>query len=173
MNAVLQMQSSLVRVCALHACTSSYGFACVCVFMCQSHNGQLAVQKMLPVQHPVLLPTHALLSPLLPAVPAQPTRFEAEAELDTRIMLTWLWPVQDQIIKYELQYSEAGSDNKVRILTWKFEELYDLHFSLVSLCLPVCLFIYLSICLSVCISLFLSVLFYLSFKVIECFFCVC
>ncbi|XP_075878029.1 receptor-type tyrosine-protein phosphatase F-like isoform X2 [Nelusetta ayraudi] len=51
-----------------------------------------------------------------PGVPAQPTRFEAEAELDTRIMLTWLWPVQDQIItKYELQYSEAGSDNKQHV----------------------------------------------------------
>lgn len=58
-------------------------------------------------------------SSLPPVVPAQPTRFEAEAELDTRIMLTWLWPMQDQIItKYELQYSEAGSDNKVRITTW-------------------------------------------------------
>ncbi|XP_056606925.1 protein tyrosine phosphatase receptor type Fa isoform X11 [Triplophysa dalaica] len=45
-------------------------------------------------------------------VPAQPTSFEAEAELDTRIMLSWLWPVQDQIIKYELAYWEAGSDNK-------------------------------------------------------------
>uniref|UniRef100_A0A8C2A9H7 Receptor-type tyrosine-protein phosphatase F n=1 Tax=Cyprinus carpio TaxID=7962 RepID=A0A8C2A9H7_CYPCA len=35
-------------------------------------------------------------------VPAQPSNFEAEAELDTRIQLTWLWPVQDPIIKYEL-----------------------------------------------------------------------
>ncbi|XP_056606926.1 protein tyrosine phosphatase receptor type Fa isoform X12 [Triplophysa dalaica] len=48
-------------------------------------------------------------------VPAQPTSFEAEAELDTRIMLSWLWPVQDQIIKYELAYWEAGSDNKQHI----------------------------------------------------------
>uniref|UniRef100_A0A3B3V8S0 Receptor-type tyrosine-protein phosphatase F n=1 Tax=Poecilia latipinna TaxID=48699 RepID=A0A3B3V8S0_9TELE len=39
-------------------------------------------------------------------VPAQPSSFEAEAELDTRISLTWLWPVQDQITKYELQYWE-------------------------------------------------------------------
>uniref|UniRef100_A0A8C8ILM4 Receptor-type tyrosine-protein phosphatase F n=1 Tax=Oncorhynchus tshawytscha TaxID=74940 RepID=A0A8C8ILM4_ONCTS len=39
-------------------------------------------------------------------VPAQPSSFEAEAELDTRIMLTWLWPVQDTITKYELQYWE-------------------------------------------------------------------
>ncbi|XP_057194007.1 protein tyrosine phosphatase receptor type Fa isoform X6 [Triplophysa rosa] len=48
-------------------------------------------------------------------VPAQPTGFEAEAELDTRIMLLWLWPVQDQIIKYELAYWEAGSENKQHI----------------------------------------------------------
>uniref|UniRef100_A0A672MBG1 Receptor-type tyrosine-protein phosphatase F n=1 Tax=Sinocyclocheilus grahami TaxID=75366 RepID=A0A672MBG1_SINGR len=47
-------------------------------------------------------------------VPAQPTNFEAEAELDTRIMLSWLWPVQDQITKYELTYWEAGTDNKVK-----------------------------------------------------------
>uniref|UniRef100_A0A3B4YIB7 Receptor-type tyrosine-protein phosphatase F n=1 Tax=Seriola lalandi dorsalis TaxID=1841481 RepID=A0A3B4YIB7_SERLL len=46
-------------------------------------------------------------------VPAQPSSFEAEAELDTRIMLTWLWPVQGPITKYELQYWEDGSDNKI------------------------------------------------------------
>ncbi|XP_047445258.1 receptor-type tyrosine-protein phosphatase F isoform X13 [Mugil cephalus] len=48
-------------------------------------------------------------------VPAQPSSFEAEAELDTRIVLTWLWPVQDPITKYELQYWEAGSDNKKHV----------------------------------------------------------
>ncbi|XP_051554731.1 receptor-type tyrosine-protein phosphatase F-like isoform X8 [Myxocyprinus asiaticus] len=48
-------------------------------------------------------------------VPAQPSSFEAEAELDTRIMLTWLWPVQDPIIKYELLYWEANSDNKIHV----------------------------------------------------------
>lgn len=46
-------------------------------------------------------------------VPAQPSNFEAETELDTRIQLTWLWPVQDPIIKYELLYWEADSENKV------------------------------------------------------------
>ncbi|CAG07162.1 unnamed protein product [Tetraodon nigroviridis] len=46
-------------------------------------------------------------------VPAQPSKFEAEAELDSRIVLTWLWPVQDPIIKYELRYWEAGTDNKI------------------------------------------------------------
>uniref|UniRef100_A0A8C2DPW3 protein-tyrosine-phosphatase n=1 Tax=Cyprinus carpio TaxID=7962 RepID=A0A8C2DPW3_CYPCA len=39
-------------------------------------------------------------------VPAQPSNFEAEAELDTRIQLTWLRPVQEPIIKYELLYWE-------------------------------------------------------------------
>uniref|UniRef100_H2MUX8 Receptor-type tyrosine-protein phosphatase F n=1 Tax=Oryzias latipes TaxID=8090 RepID=H2MUX8_ORYLA len=45
-------------------------------------------------------------------VPAQPSSFEAEAELDTRIRLSWLWPVQDPITQYELQYWEDGTDNK-------------------------------------------------------------
>lgn len=57
------------------------------------------------------------LSASRPQVPAQPSKFEAEAELDSRILLTWLWPVQDPIIKYELRYWEAGTDNKVRIST--------------------------------------------------------
>ncbi|XP_069548535.1 receptor-type tyrosine-protein phosphatase F isoform X13 [Brachyistius frenatus] len=48
-------------------------------------------------------------------VPAQPSSFEAEAELDTRIILTWLWPVQDPITKYELQYWETGSDIKIHV----------------------------------------------------------
>uniref|UniRef100_A0A8C5NH59 Receptor-type tyrosine-protein phosphatase F n=1 Tax=Gouania willdenowi TaxID=441366 RepID=A0A8C5NH59_GOUWI len=48
-------------------------------------------------------------------VPAQPSSFEAEAELDTRIVLSWLWPVQDPITKYELTYWEDGSDNKIRV----------------------------------------------------------
>ncbi|KAM8850965.1 receptor-type tyrosine-protein phosphatase F isoform 14-T15 [Spinachia spinachia] len=48
-------------------------------------------------------------------VPAQPSSFEAEAELDSRIMLRWLWPVQDPITKYELQYWEAGSENKIPV----------------------------------------------------------
>ncbi|XP_026137599.1 receptor-type tyrosine-protein phosphatase F-like isoform X17 [Carassius auratus] len=48
-------------------------------------------------------------------VPAQPSNFEAEAELDTRIQLTWLWPVQDPIIKYELLYWEADSGNKIHV----------------------------------------------------------
>ncbi|XP_041126661.1 protein tyrosine phosphatase receptor type Fa isoform X8 [Polyodon spathula] len=45
-------------------------------------------------------------------VPAQPSNFQAEAESDTRIMLTWLLPTQERIIKYELEYWEEGSDKK-------------------------------------------------------------
>lgn len=48
---------------------------------------------------------------LLP-VPAQPSGFEAEAELDSRIMLSWLWPVQDPIIGFELLYWEASNPTK-------------------------------------------------------------
>ncbi|XP_061587716.1 receptor-type tyrosine-protein phosphatase F [Cololabis saira] len=48
-------------------------------------------------------------------VPAQPSSFEAEAELDTRIRLTWLWPVQDPITEYELMHWEDGTDNKIRV----------------------------------------------------------
>uniref|UniRef100_A0A8D3D0W4 Receptor-type tyrosine-protein phosphatase F n=1 Tax=Scophthalmus maximus TaxID=52904 RepID=A0A8D3D0W4_SCOMX len=42
-------------------------------------------------------------------VPAQPSGFEAEAELDSRIMLSWLWPVQDPIISFELLYWEVNN----------------------------------------------------------------
>ncbi|XP_078025220.1 protein tyrosine phosphatase receptor type Fa isoform X5 [Epinephelus lanceolatus] len=42
-------------------------------------------------------------------VPAQPSGLEAEAELDSRIMLSWLWPVQDPIISYELLYWEDNN----------------------------------------------------------------
>lgn len=45
----------------------------------------------------------------LSAVPGQPTGFEAEAELDSRIMLSWLWPVKDPIISFELLYWEANN----------------------------------------------------------------
>lgn len=55
-------------------------------------------------------------APSFLAVPAQPSNFEAEAELDTRIMLTWLWPVQESITRYELSYWEANSDIKVGVL---------------------------------------------------------
>uniref|UniRef100_A0A3Q2FG41 Receptor-type tyrosine-protein phosphatase F n=1 Tax=Cyprinodon variegatus TaxID=28743 RepID=A0A3Q2FG41_CYPVA len=44
-------------------------------------------------------------------VPSIPSGFEAEAELDTRVMLSWLWPIQDHILSYELHYWEANSPN--------------------------------------------------------------
>ncbi|XP_044298723.1 receptor-type tyrosine-protein phosphatase F isoform X3 [Varanus komodoensis] len=40
-------------------------------------------------------------------VPAQPADFQAEAESDTRIMLTWLPASQERITKYELVFWEA------------------------------------------------------------------
>ncbi|XP_053539684.1 protein tyrosine phosphatase receptor type Fa isoform X3 [Ictalurus punctatus] len=61
-------------------------------------------------------PSHTLQIKTLQGVPAQPSEFEAEAELDTRIMLRWLWPVQDQIIKYELTYWEADSGHKNHVI---------------------------------------------------------
>ncbi|RVE74111.1 hypothetical protein OJAV_G00038250 [Oryzias javanicus] len=49
-------------------------------------------------------------------VPAQPNGFEAETELDTRIRLSWLWPVQDPVVGYELLYWEANNpQNKHRV----------------------------------------------------------
>lgn len=52
---------------------------------------------------------HFLFFSLLPPVPAQPSGFEAEAELDSRIMLSWLWPVLDTVTGFELLYWEANS----------------------------------------------------------------
>ncbi|XP_067368620.1 protein tyrosine phosphatase receptor type Fa isoform X19 [Channa argus] len=51
-------------------------------------------------------------------VPAQPSDFEAEAELDSRIMLSWLWPVQDPIISFELLYWEANNPLDKRRVTF-------------------------------------------------------
>ncbi|XP_043554889.1 receptor-type tyrosine-protein phosphatase S-like isoform X21 [Chiloscyllium plagiosum] len=44
-------------------------------------------------------------------VPAQPTEFQAEAESDTSIALSWVLRQQEKITKYELIYSE-GIDGK-------------------------------------------------------------
>ncbi|XP_073332299.1 receptor-type tyrosine-protein phosphatase F-like [Pagrus major] len=51
-------------------------------------------------------------------VPAQPSGFEAEAELDSRIMLSWLWPVQDPIISFELLYWEANNPTEKHHVTF-------------------------------------------------------
>ncbi|XP_039590552.1 protein tyrosine phosphatase receptor type Fa isoform X15 [Polypterus senegalus] len=50
-------------------------------------------------------------------VPAQPSNFQAEAESDTRIMLSWLLPAQEKITKYELAYWESDSTNQQQHLT--------------------------------------------------------
>ncbi|XP_065750269.1 receptor-type tyrosine-protein phosphatase F isoform X6 [Phocoena phocoena] len=49
-------------------------------------------------------------------VPAQPADFQADADSDTRIQLSWLLPPQERIIKYELVYwaaEDAGQQHKV------------------------------------------------------------
>lgn len=46
------------------------------------------------------------------AVPAQPADFQAEAESDTRIQLSWLLPPQERIIKYELVYWAAEDEGQ-------------------------------------------------------------
>ncbi|XP_066865627.1 receptor-type tyrosine-protein phosphatase F isoform X8 [Kogia breviceps] len=49
-------------------------------------------------------------------VPAQPADFQADADSDTRIQLSWLLPPQERIIKYELVYwaaEDAGQQQKV------------------------------------------------------------
>lgn len=61
--------------------------------------------------HPLTLPQsfNLFIALCLLPVPSQPSGFEAEAELDSRIMLSWLWPVQDSIIGFELLYWEASN----------------------------------------------------------------
>uniref|UniRef100_A0A8B9N6N2 Receptor-type tyrosine-protein phosphatase F n=1 Tax=Accipiter nisus TaxID=211598 RepID=A0A8B9N6N2_9AVES len=46
-------------------------------------------------------------------VPAQPADFQAEAESDTRILLTWLPASQERITKYELLYWEGEDGTQV------------------------------------------------------------
>ncbi|XP_077306815.1 receptor-type tyrosine-protein phosphatase F isoform X11 [Lithobates pipiens] len=48
-------------------------------------------------------------------VPAQPVNFQAEAESDTRIMLTWQSASQERISSYELQYWEGQDGPKQKI----------------------------------------------------------
>ncbi|XP_041445140.1 protein tyrosine phosphatase receptor type F L homeolog isoform X17 [Xenopus laevis] len=49
-------------------------------------------------------------------VPAQPVDFQAEAETDTRILLTWLLPPQERITKYELLYWEGTNGEQHKLL---------------------------------------------------------
>ncbi|KAM8889231.1 protein tyrosine phosphatase receptor type Fa isoform 4-T4 [Synchiropus picturatus] len=61
-------------------------------------------------------PSDVVLIKTQQGVPAQPTGLDAEAELDSRVMLSWLWPVQDQIVEFELLYWEASfPDEKHRV----------------------------------------------------------
>ncbi|KAM9385240.1 receptor-type tyrosine-protein phosphatase F-like [Pholidichthys leucotaenia] len=49
-------------------------------------------------------------------VPPQPSGFDAEAELDSQIILSWLWPVQEPIVGFELLFwEEKYPENKVRV----------------------------------------------------------
>lgn len=45
-------------------------------------------------------------------MPAQPADFQAEAESDTRVQLSWLLPPQERIIKYELVYWAAEDEGQ-------------------------------------------------------------
>ncbi|XP_019740009.1 protein tyrosine phosphatase receptor type Fa [Hippocampus comes] len=64
-------------------------------------------------------PSDVLLIKMQQGVPAQPTDLEAEAELDSRIMLSWLWPVQDPIVGYELRYWEASDPQEKHSVTFE------------------------------------------------------
>lgn len=45
-------------------------------------------------------------------MPAQPADFQAKAESDTRIQLSWLLPPQERIVKYELVYWAAEDEGQ-------------------------------------------------------------
>jgi len=59
----------------------------------------------------------------LSPVPAQPADFQAEAESDTRILLTWLPASQERITKYELLYWEGEDGVQVRALSLLLQHL--------------------------------------------------
>ncbi|XP_064415799.1 receptor-type tyrosine-protein phosphatase F isoform X1 [Latimeria chalumnae] len=48
-------------------------------------------------------------------VPSQPAGFQAEAESDTRILLTWLSTPQERITKYELVYWESDDEQQKQV----------------------------------------------------------
>lgn len=51
-------------------------------------------------------------------MPAQPADFQAEAESDTRIQLSWLLPPQERIVKYELVYWAADDEGQQVSAGW-------------------------------------------------------
>nr|KAF6507495.1 protein tyrosine phosphatase receptor type F [Rousettus aegyptiacus] len=60
-------------------------------------------------------------------VPAQPADFQAEAESDTRIQLSWLLPPQERIIKYELVYWAAEDEGQQHKATFDPTSSYTLE----------------------------------------------
>nr|XP_008528159.1 PREDICTED: receptor-type tyrosine-protein phosphatase F isoform X7 [Equus przewalskii] len=60
-------------------------------------------------------------------VPAQPADFQAEAESDTRIQLSWLLPPQERIIKYELVYWAAEDEGQQHKVTFDPTSSYTLE----------------------------------------------
>ncbi|XP_077882234.1 receptor-type tyrosine-protein phosphatase F isoform X11 [Ictidomys tridecemlineatus] len=60
-------------------------------------------------------------------VPAQPADFQAEAESDTRIQLSWLLPPQERIIKYELVYWAAENEGQQHKVTFDPTSSYTLE----------------------------------------------
>ncbi|XP_061680652.1 protein tyrosine phosphatase receptor type Fa isoform X8 [Syngnathoides biaculeatus] len=64
-------------------------------------------------------PSDVLLFKTQQGVPAQPSDLEAEAELDSRVVLRWLWPVQDPIVGYELLYWEADAPQEKSRVTFE------------------------------------------------------
>ncbi|XP_021105536.1 receptor-type tyrosine-protein phosphatase F isoform X9 [Heterocephalus glaber] len=60
-------------------------------------------------------------------VPAQPVDFQAEAESDTRIQLSWLLPPQERIVKYELVYWAAEDEGQQHKVTFDPTSSYTLE----------------------------------------------
>ncbi|XP_060062040.1 receptor-type tyrosine-protein phosphatase F isoform X8 [Erinaceus europaeus] len=60
-------------------------------------------------------------------VPAQPADFQAEAESDTRIQLSWLLPPQERIVKYELVYWAAEDEDQQHKVTFDPTSSYTLE----------------------------------------------
>ncbi|XP_032733426.1 receptor-type tyrosine-protein phosphatase F isoform X11 [Lontra canadensis] len=60
-------------------------------------------------------------------VPAQPADFQAEAESDTRIQLSWLLPPQERIVKYELVYWAADDEGQQHKVTFDPTSSYTLE----------------------------------------------
>ncbi|XP_021500251.1 receptor-type tyrosine-protein phosphatase F isoform X12 [Meriones unguiculatus] len=60
-------------------------------------------------------------------VPAQPADFQAKAESDSRIQLSWLLPPQERIIKYELVYWAAEDEDQQHKVTFDPTSSYTLE----------------------------------------------